>query len=90
MLCESLKLMQAKTGAFKKYYKAGQVEKKVTTIKQLMKPATHLYVKRYYGDFLSYEHHILLTGAEYYEDDQVSFIKLTLMVSNIMQVGLLN
>ena len=84
MLCESLKLMQAKTGAFKKYYKAGQAVRSVTTINQLMRPATHLYVKRYYGDLLPYEHHVLLTGAEYYEDDQVSLIKLTLMVTNYL------
>ena len=80
MLSKFVNFLQAEAAAFKKYYKAGQVERKVTTIKQLMQPATHLYVKRYYGDFLSYKHHILLTGAEYYEDDLVSFIKLTFML----------
>ena len=79
-LCKFLKLMQVRAAAFKKYYKAGQVEKKVTTIKQFMQPATHLYVKRYLGYIVPYKHHILGTGAEYYEDDQVSLIKLTLML----------
>ena len=75
-LCKFLKLMQARAAAFKKYYKADQVEKEVTTIKQLMQPATHLYVKRFLGYIVPYEHHILGIGAEYYEDDLVSFIKL--------------